>query len=356
MRFLLGLLALITANAAQLNYDALAAKIVAALDLQQNERVVLFSDPQYFGELVIPIQRLIPGAKVVTRASLKPGDLAAILQTTDVYLWLPLADLGLGPTPAEAADLAKWLDRGGVHREIHFHWSQGSVLADGQPTGHPPHYDALYLNAVLNTDLKALSAAQDRAIAALRAGEVHVTAPSGTDIRFHVDDRPFNKQDGDASPKRMRTAKVRVDREIEYPAGVVRVAPIEESVSGQLYIPKARIDGKTVEKILLQIVEGKVLHYEAEANFDTLDKYLKQGGASALAFREFGLGFNPLLKSTGEILPYFGYGAGVVRMSLGANEEIGGAVRGDFVRWFFFPDATVVANGKTLVSAGKLVE
>ena len=70
-----------------------------------------------------------------------------------------------------------------------------------------------------------------------------------------------------------------------------------------------------------------------------------------------GLGFNPkLVNPAGSTLAYYGYGVGVVRMSLGDNEELGGQVRGDFVRWFFFPDATVVVNGQTLTEHGKLVD
>ena len=40
------------------------------------------------------------------------------------------------------------------------------------------------------------------------------------------------------------------------------------------------------------------------------------------------------------------YPQGMVRMSLGDNEELGGAVRGLFRRWFFFPDATVEVDGR----------
>jgi len=76
------------------------------------------------------------------------------------------------------------------------------------------------------------------------------------------------------------------------------------------------------------------------------------------SFREFGLGFNPklMVQEGSPILPYFAYGAGMVRMSLGDNEELGGQVRGGGRRWFFFPDATVEANGRTLVDRGKLLE
>jgi len=46
----------------------------------------------------------------------------------------------------------------------------------------------------------------------------------------------------------------------------------------------------------------------------------------------------------------------VVRLSLGDNSELGGQVSGDFVRWFFFPDATVEAGETALVKNGKLLD
>ena len=55
-------------------------------------------------------------------------------------------------------------------------------------------------------------------------------------------------------------------------------------------------------------------------------------------------------------LPYYGYGDAVVRLSLGDNEEVGGAVRGGGVRWLFFPDTTVTVGATTLVKNGKLVK
>jgi len=84
---------------------------------------------------------------------------------------------------------------------------------------------------------------------------------------------------------------------------------------------------------------------------------LKTGGEAARRFREFGIGFNPKLKPLpgSEILPYFAYGAGIVRMSVGDNEELGGDVRGGYRRWFFFPDATVEVDGETLVRDGELL-
>jgi hypothetical protein len=74
-------------------------------------------------------------------------------------------------------------------------------------------------------------------------------------------------------------------------------------------------------------------------------------------FREFCVGFNTMLSmNPGEsVVPYYGYGAGVVRLSLGDNEELGGTVRGGAVRWNFIADATVEVGGQALVKDGKLV-
>jgi hypothetical protein len=146
-----------------------------------------------------------------------------------------------------------------------------------------------------------------------------------------------------------------VDREIELPAGVLRVAPIEDSVNGRMVIPKARFPKGTARNVLLEIRHGDITLVSADAYLDAVEAALSAGGEAARRFREFALGFNPKLETPagGATLPYYGYGAGVVRMSLGDNTELGGKVRGGFVRWFFFPDATVEVNGLPLTDQGK---
>ncbi len=48
------------------------------------------------------------------------------------------------------------------------------------------------------------------------------------------------------------------------------------------------------------------------------------------------------------------YGAGAVRLSLGDNRELGGEVRGNYMRWFFFTNATVHVDFRYLVRNGVL--
>lgn len=374
-------------QARTLNYEAFAARIIDALKLQPGERVLIRFDPGYFNELVAPLRSRIRAAEAIDIGALEYIDTTSLqgawgvtaavssadarlrarleahsrafeqlLDAVDVYLWLPLRERVRQIAPAESAALARWLDKGGSRRQIHFHWSGGSVLPDGLAGRHSAALDEIYANA-LDIDYAALSTAQDRGIGALRSGTVRVRTPAGTNISFRVGDRPFNKQNGDASGERMNTARVRVDREIELPAGVIRVAPLEESVDGLLVIPSARFGDKTARGIRLEFKNGRITRVEAAENLSTVEAALAAGGDGARRFREFALGFNPGLQSPPGFseLAYYGYGAGVVRMSLGDNQELGGAVRGFFSRWFFFPDATVEVDGKVLVRDGKLV-
>jgi hypothetical protein len=50
---------------------------------------------------------------------------------------------------------------------------------------------------------------------------------------------------------------------------------------------------------------------------------MQRAGAAGRAFREFALGLNPLLAVPDRTpwIPYYGYGAGVVRLSLGDNSS-----------------------------------
>ena len=371
----------------ELTYDAFAARITDALKLQAGERVLIRFDPGYFNQLVAPLRRRIRAVSAIDLGALEYIETAALredgvatpsgayadsnrqahteaqsrafeqlLDSVDVYLWLPLREGVRQIAPAETRALARWLDKGGSRRQIHFHWSSGSVMPDGLAGEHSAALDAVYASA-LDIDYTALSAAQDRGIAVLRSGTVRVRTPAGTEISFRIGERPFNKQDGDASLERMKTARVRIDREIELPAGVIRVAPLEETVNGRIVIPSARFGNKTARGVGLEFKNGRITRVEADENLAVVQSALA-GEDAARSFRELAIGFNPRLKSPpgASSLAYYGYGAGVVRMSLGDNQELGGAVRGNFARWFFFPDATVEIDGKTLVRDGKLLE
>ena len=73
---------------------------------------------------------------------------------------------------------------------------------------------------------------------------------------------------------------------------------------------------------------------------------------------EFNLGVNPALKllpDLEKVIPYFGYGEGVIRLSLGDNKESGGQNASSYHHWLFLTCATVTANGQEIVKDGALV-
>jgi aminopeptidase len=362
------------------DYPAIARRLVQQLALRPGERVLSLAHPGTFDDLLPYIRYEVMraggidlGVVEVLRepvpASFDPSILAkgarearahykAMFRDVDAAIMMP------GATTAHPAYLAMqdWLkDDLAEHRgrrTIHFHWIEnGSAYPiAGQPLPARPVMDAVYQRALLETDYTALADVEKRFAAALRSGDVHVTSPGGTDLRFRAGDRPANLQDGDASAARTARGKVLVDHEIELPAGVVRVAPIEDSVEGTLAFPPSQWDGRPVDGLKLRFAKGRVVEIAAASGRDAVDAEMRRAGEAGRAFREIGVGFNPLLAVPDREpwIPYYGYGAGVVRLSLGDNTELGGAVSGGYVRWNFFTDLTVTVGATTWIKNGRM--
>ena len=366
-----------------LDYPAMAARIVRQLALKPGERVVAIAHPGTFEDLLPYIRYEVMraggidlGVIEVLREPVPESFDARVLQkgATDARAYykamfrdVDAAIMMPGATTAHPAYLAMqdWLKddltehRG--RRTIHFHWIEnGSAYPiAGQPLPSRPAMDAAYQRALLETDYAALGAVERRFADALKTGDVHITSPAGTDLRFRSGSRPANLQDGDASAARTARGVVLIDHEVELPAGAVRVAPLEETVEGVIAFPPSQWDGRPVEGLSLRFARGRVVEITAASGKDAVEAEMQKAGAVGRAFREIALGFNPLLAVPARApwIPYYGYGAGVVRLSLGDNAELGGAVvgaDGGYVRWNFFTDLTVTVGSTVWVRDGRL--
>ncbi|HZR26831.1 MAG TPA: aminopeptidase [Vicinamibacterales bacterium] len=366
------------------DYAAIAKRLVQQLALRPGERVISIAHPGTFDDLVPYIRYEVMRAGAIDlgvmevlrepvpesfdAAVMAKGAREARAHYKDMFRNVDAAIMMPGATTAHPAYLAMqdWLkedltERRG-RRTIHFHWVEnGSAYPiAGQPM--PPRFeiDRLYQRALLQTDYAALAASQKKFADALRGGEVHITSPAGTDLRFRVGDRPINLQDGDAAQAHTANGVVLIDHEIELPAGVVRVAPIEESVEGVVAFPPSQWDRRPVDGLKLRFARGRVADITATAGRDAVEAELTSAGAAARAFREFALGMNPLLAvpDRDPWIPYYGYGSGVVRLSLGDNTELGGRVADAkspaYVRWNFFTDLTVTIGNTTWVRNGRM--
>jgi hypothetical protein len=359
--------------AAQSGIDTalVATSVVSRMQLQPGERVLLVAVRGRSDELIPALRRRIAAAHAIDLGVLASTGEADPTWSTDFTRNAPKDRAGLA-TYLAGVDLAVMMPgatvthpayaamqdvlRSGKGRTIHFHW-EGAYALDGSVLEVTPERAQFYQRVLRDTDYAALAAVQLAFERAARAGQVRVTTPAGTDITFQVGDRPVTKQDGDASAARARLARNLIDREVELPAGAVRLAPLEESVNGKIAFPPSVWAGERVEGLVMRFVNGRVVDWTATSGSTAVERELGFAGDAGRAFREFALGFNPLLAiptSGDRWIPYYGYGAGVVRLSLGDNTELGGRVGGVYVRWNFFTDATVTVGGTTWVSGGRM--
>jgi leucyl aminopeptidase (aminopeptidase T) len=364
-----------------LDYPAMAKRIVAQLALTPGERVLSIAHPGTFAELIPYIRYEVmraggvdlgvvdvlaePWPQSFELPVLIKGARDARAYYKNMFRDVDAAIMMPGANTSHPAYLAMqdWLkDDLNEHRgrrTIHFHWTQaGSAYPiAGQPLPQPFEIDAHYQRALLETDYKALTALHKRFADAVRGDTiVRVTSPGGTDLRFRAGDRPVNVQDGDASKARAARGVVLIDKEFELPAGAVRVAPVEESVDGVIAFPPSQWDGRPVEGLKLRFAKGRVVEVTATSGKEAAEAEIRRNAEAGNAFREFALGLNPLLAVPDRApwIPYYGYGSGVVRLSLGDNTELGGKVTGGYVRWNFFTDLTVTVGSTTWVRAGKI--
>lgn len=359
-----------------MQWEAMAERLVMQLAPEPGERILLVARPGQFDALIPPLryallragavdlgvidvlEEPIPddwdGALLARGATASRAVYREMLRGFDGAVMLP----GARPDHAVYAALQDLLHEG-VGRTVHFHWTHnGSAFpVAGQPMPSQAVIDAAYQRALLETDYAALAAVQRRFAAAMRGAEVRVTSPLGTDLRFRIGDRPVNFGDGDASKARTDQGVILIDREIELPAGAVRVAPVEDTVDGVIAFPPSQWDGRPVAGLRLTVEGGRVAGVAAASGQEAAEAELAGVPDEARAFREFALGFNPLLAvpDRNPWIPYYGYGAGVVRLSLGDNSELGGIVTGGYVRWNFFTDTTVTVDGRVWVRNGRLV-
>ena len=368
----------LAAQPAQFSFDypAIAERVTRQLHLQPGEQVLIVAMPGLFEDLVPHLRHAVIkaggvdlGVIDVLREPVPSGFDVAVLQRStaasrtaykamlrdvDVAIMMP----GAVPAHPVYAAMQDWL-RDGKGRTVHFHWVEnGSPYPlPGQPLPLRHVIDATYQRALLDTDYPALAALARRAETAMRGGVVRVTTPLGTNLQFRIGARAVNRQDGDASAVRTNQGAILIDREVELPAGVVRVAPLSDTVDGTIAFPASQWDGKAVEGLKVRFERGQAVSVTATSGVAAAEAEMARVPVTGRHFREFALGLNPLLEvpERNPWIPYYGYGAGVVRLSLGDDTELGGTTGGGYVRWNFFTDATVTFGDEVWVRNGKIV-
>ena len=355
------------------DFPRIAERVVAALAPSAGECAILFFDPGYYPQLALEIERELAqsGVEPILAAAFDPPDivqasdarpgaagrqedfvswLAPVFAKADLFLWLPARAL-------HADTRLEHLLEGSRARGIHFHWILG---LEGRSAEEIAWLSKQYEKAILETDYAALSREQDRLIGLLRGKDLRLTSADGTDLQLKVPrDAWFHKNDGDMSKTRAREGRSARDREMEFPAGALRFIPDPESVRGRLVVPRVPTQDGLVEGAAIDFEDGRAVSFRAEKGEEAFRQAWESIGGDVDRVGELVIGTNPLLagKAPSGELPYFGYGAGAVRVSLGDNWESGGENRtaGDRNWWLFLAAASLEADGKTLIREGRLL-
>lgn len=342
--------------------------------VQPYEKVVLMADPEYYPELLDAIRAELLEAKAIEigtilfdgremfarRGTVQPrasdpefkkqATAAArrLYEQADIFMWLPYR-YGTGSERGDWREL-EHLVEGTKARGLHFHWIQGS----GQMSQADVDAMSKLYETALDLDYAALSAHQDRAMAAMKGRELRVTTPFGTDLRVQVrQDSWFHKGDGRMDRERAAKARAVRDREMELPAGALRFVPDVQTAEGRLVVPQ----WGGGQQVAFAFKGGRVVSVTAKTGQEAVDAAWARATGDKDRIAELVLGMNPKLPHTGPggRLPYYGYGAGILRIALGDNWESGGTNRSSLEAWFYLSDATVTAGNVTLVKDGNLV-
>jgi hypothetical protein len=370
-------------------WDAIARTIVRErLKVERNERVILCADPYYGGAMLDVVRYELQQARAIELATIlnwtprlttlraadgckpDPRDARAedeamrdLFSCADIYIWLqsdwrsPRTTYAIGQSEWV---LAQWEGRG-----LHFHWFHDPQNPDPDAPVNK-QLDLVYQKAILDLDYAGLARDMRALAEAIVDREIRVTSPEGTDLVFRTETR-VHINDGDASRAKVVDARSARDREAEIPCGALRTLPVLDTVEGEIAFRGGfgwpvvgyglDIDRFISDGLRIVFEKGRVRRLETGGDQKALERAWAAESGDKDRLGELVLGCNPLLtpvEGTG-FRPYYGFGDGVIRLTLGENIESGGKNRASVHRWLFLTDGSIWAGGRTLVRDGAIV-
>ncbi len=328
--------------------------------LQKGERVVFFWDKAsdrgmaaalraavakaggLVDEIAAPTPESIKNLTPTGRAK-RDSAWALVFAKAQAAIWLPSSLDAVADRPFEH------LVDGSNVRSIHFHWFLPPDAGDVN------RIEAMYAAAIA-VPPDAILARITKLERAVRGAAVRITAPNGTDLTIDIpNDAWVHRNTGDASRAKVADARSVRDREEELPASVFRTTDIRNA-RGTI-VGYNRFDTRS-PSLKVTFTGGKVTQFESVKGADAVVKRWQAATGDKTLPGEFVIGTNPELAGIlpSGFMPYYGYGAGIVRLAIGDNWESGGKNRSSTDEvLLFLPNATVVAGGVTIIKDGKLV-
>ena len=296
-----------------------------------------------------------------------PTHLAAALEETDIYIYTlgPRKPIPWDKIPAERRkSVSVWLDTRYDKTRFAERWAKVAsrnkvrMLAIEATLATQERADELGLDLEewsrvmfegCMTDPREM-ASYGRALEPLMSGEgqVHVTTPFGTDIRFRLDKRSPDYSYGLATEEKAERGEV-----IFLPTGGIEVSASEDSAEGRVVYDKPIRTGRgQVEDLTFQVAQGRIKQFSARSGKEIFERYLREGTGDENRFAYFGFGLNPKLRhgftQDDKIL-------GSTIVGFGHSGAKGGKNVASGTWWAAMTKATVTISGQKVMEDGKLL-
>jgi leucyl aminopeptidase (aminopeptidase T) len=179
-------------------------------------------------------------------------------------------------------------------------------------------------------------------------GEVRVTTPFGTDLRFRLDNRPLDYSYGLATEEKAEKGEV-----VFLPTGGIEVSAAEDSAEGRIVYDTSIRSGKgQVEGLTFQVARGRIKQFSARSGKEIFERYLREGTGDENRFAYFGFGLNPKLRygftQDDKVL-------GSTILGFGHSSAKGGKNIASGQWWASMTKATVTISGQRIMEDGRLL-
>jgi leucyl aminopeptidase (aminopeptidase T) len=185
-----------------------------------------------------------------------------------------------------------------------------------------------------------------------RAKTLTITHPNGTNLTFAVDAGRGFVSDGAITPEKVKQGGAAVQTWL--PAGELILPAAAGSANGKLVVDKLLWRGKEVGGLTLSYSAGRLTSMTATSNLEGLKAAYDSAGGAKDQFGYLDIGLNPetaLPLGSGQVVWTV---PGSITVGLGDNRGFGGTNASEFGLATQLPQATLVADGATVIEKGAL--
>jgi len=147
---------------------------------------------------------------------------------------------------------------------------------------------------------------------------------------------------------------------LNLPAGEVFLAPVENSVNGEIYFDLPNLHyGMQIQGVWWKFRHGKLIDCSVDKGLKAFEDVYKNASGDKNRIGEFAIGTNPKARMTGGMIILDEKVRKTIHMAIGHNKHFGG-VNDCTIHWDFFKDmrknSIIEIDGKEFMKNGKLID